>query len=196
MKLERLFCVVLLATTAVAQSQTTKTIPEKKSSPKRAQKKPERQLPFGDARNMTVIMLYAPQGAVPDPYGSGVWVGNHGYILTCWHVIASSPSSFKVGIARDPFVTEGNISIHSGAEVIDVEVVAHDEDTDLAILKANKAPGQVTLSQTVAFLGPGQPPNVITLKRRSRLKAVRSAPSSHSRGKHYSSRGSLSAKTS
>jgi S1-C subfamily serine protease len=164
MKLERLFCVVLLASTAVAHSQTTKTIPEKKSSPKPAQRKPERQLPFSDARNMTVIVLYAPQGAVPDPYGSGVWVGNHGYILTCWHVIASSPSSFKVGIARDPFVTEGNlnISIHSGAEVIDVEVVAHDEDTDLAILKANKAPGQVTLSQTVAFLGPGQPPNVIT----------------------------------
>jgi S1-C subfamily serine protease len=166
MKLTALLCTLSLTTTGIAlgQAQTTKTTPPTKKPTTPAHKNPSHQLPFADARNMTVILLYAPQDTVPKPAGSGVWIGKHGYIATCWHVIASSPDSFKIGIAREPYLTEGkfNISIRGGADVIDAKLEAHDEDTDIAILKADKTPDQVEREPTVAFIGPGKPPTSIT----------------------------------
>ena len=113
---------------------------------------------------MTIILVYAQPGAIPRPFGSGVWIGKNGYIVTCWHVIASSPDSFKIGIARDPYVTEGkiNISVTGGTTLFDVKLVAHDEDTDVAILKADKRPDQIQLMPMVAFLGPGAAPIPVT----------------------------------
>jgi S1-C subfamily serine protease len=166
MRLKHALCIAFVTSTAIAlaQAQTTKQTPHTKASAPAAQKKPLQQLPFTDARNMTVILVYAPPGTMPKPFGSGFWIGEHGYIVTCWHVISQSPDLFKIGIARDPYVTEGkiNISFTGGASLIDVKLEAHDEDADIAILKAEKAPDQVQLAPTVVFLGAGQPPAPLT----------------------------------
>jgi S1-C subfamily serine protease len=95
-----------------------------------------------------------------------VWIGKKGYIVTCWHVISAAPGSFKIGIARDPYVTEGNINLNLRvADLINIEVVAHDEDTDIAILKAETPPDKVQLQPLVAFFGPGAAPAPITPQR-------------------------------
>lgn len=97
--------------------------------------------------------------------GSGAWIGKHGYVVTCWHVIAPSPDSIAIGIAREPYVTEEgkfNLSITGGTSLIRVKLEAYDVDTDLAILKADKSPDEVLLVPTVVFLGPGAPPASLT----------------------------------
>ena len=87
--------------------------------------------------------------------GSGVWIGNSGYIATCWHVVKFAPTMFKIGIAQEPFLTEGrvNISVSHSFNVIDAELKAHDEDTDIAIYKAKTPPTKLELAPSVAIVG-------------------------------------------
>jgi hypothetical protein len=122
MRLKHALCIAFLTSTAIAlaQAQTTKQTPHTKAPTSAGHKKPLQELPFADARNMTIILVSAQPGTVPQPFGSGVWIGKNGYIVTCWHVIASSPDSFKIGIARDPYVTEGkiNISVTGGTSLV------------------------------------------------------------------------------
>jgi S1-C subfamily serine protease len=152
MKIRHLIHLVFFATitVALAQAQTTKHTP-----PAKTPQATTARLPFADAHNMTVIVLYA-QGVMSMPSGSGVWIGKQGYIITCWHVVKALPDSLKVGIALDPYVTEGkaNISVTGVASLIKAKIVAHDEDTDIAILKADKAPDQVQLQPAVEAFGP------------------------------------------
>jgi hypothetical protein len=103
MKVKHLLCIVFLTTTgiALAQAQTTKQSPQTKAPTPAAHKNPAQQLPFADARNVTVTVFWAG-GAK----GSGVWVGQTGYIATCHHVIKAWPGPFKIGIAYEPYVAD------------------------------------------------------------------------------------------
>jgi S1-C subfamily serine protease len=161
MKLKHLLCIVFLTTTgiALAQAQTTKQSPQTKAPTPAAHKNPAQQLPFADARNMTVIIPWAPAphpplspgmpsmpGGMPVAIGSGVWLAKQGYIATCQHVIGNRSGPFKIGIAREPYVTAGgamNISIMGAVNLIAADLVASDPDTDVAILKAQQTPDQV-----------------------------------------------------
>ena len=92
MKLKHLLCSVFLTTTGIAvpQLQTTKTPPPTKKPTGPAHKSPAQQLPFSDARSMTVIVLWQPPpvppapgmppllSGRPSPIGSGVWIGKTG----------------------------------------------------------------------------------------------------------------------
>jgi S1-C subfamily serine protease len=156
--------ILVLSVLTFAQAQTPSTTTATKTPKSAAKKNSSERLPFAGARNTTVMLFNASPGGAHGPSGSGVWIGKQGYIVTCWHVIKSSPDMVKIGLARDPFVTEGkiNISVMGGAALFDVDVVAHDEDTDLAILKAHGTPDHIQLQPTVVFLGPGKPPSPIT----------------------------------
>ena len=115
-----------------------------------AMKNASEQLPFVDARNVTVMVFFADpppqQGMLPIAHasasGSGVWVGKKGYIATCQHVTAPWTGPFKIGFARDAYVAEGGLTITVGASVNvwDADLVASDPDSDVAILKAHVSP--------------------------------------------------------
>jgi S1-C subfamily serine protease len=149
----------------------TATIPQKpkgqESTPsKRLAEKTQNSnhLPFDQARNVAVIILYAPPQTVPIPIGSGVWIGKQGFVATCQHVVGHLPGPFKVGIAMDPFYTESeqaNISISAPVETYDAELKASDEDKDVALLKVDKLPSPIPTGQLITFIGPGQPPQSI-----------------------------------
>jgi S1-C subfamily serine protease len=108
------------------------------------------QLPFADARNMTVMVFFADpppqQGMLPIAHsiasGSGVWIGKTGYIATCEHVVRNWHGPFKIGFARSAFVNEGGVSVTIGATLNtwDADLVASDPDSDVAILKAHVSP--------------------------------------------------------
>jgi S1-C subfamily serine protease len=75
--------------------------------------------PIPDVRSMTVMVFWADPSLSPearptprthDPQGSGVWIGKSGYIATCFHVIAGWPGPYKIGIARDPYISDGRSS--------------------------------------------------------------------------------------
>ncbi len=160
MKLKHLLCIVFLTTTgiALAQAQTTKTTPPTEK-PTTTHKNPAEQLPFAEARNMTVMVFWADPPASPgmrprakpEPNGSGVWIGKTGYIATCNHVIANWPGPFKIGIPRDPYVTEGSfsVSISGAVNTLVAVLVASDPATDVAILKAEKPPGEISFAPLV-----------------------------------------------
>jgi S1-C subfamily serine protease len=160
MNVKRICCIAFLATTVLAQSPTKTSQPTTENT---AGKRPSQaqQLPFADARNMTVIVTYAPGGAVPRPSGSGVWVGQHGYVLTCWHVVMSSPTDWRIVVPRPSYVIEGPVSVTDMSTMIQTELVAYDKDTDLAILKANQTPAEAGIPQQIWIPGPNWPPSLI-----------------------------------
>ncbi len=117
------------------------------------------ELPFADARNMTVMVFFAdpaPQlGMLPVVHGSasgsGVWIGKTGYVATCQHVVAGWRGTFKVGFAQSAYVAEGAVGIAVSAplNVWDADLVASDPDSDVAILKAHVLPSNATPSPLV-----------------------------------------------
>lgn len=160
MKLNTLLCVALLTSTTLAQTQNTKPPGRTKPPTQQTQKNTAQQFPFDDARHMTVIVMLVPPNSLPIPHGSGVWIGKQGYIVTCWHVIQDAPDLVQVGLEEEPYVNEGipNISITGVVRLIaEVKVVAHDENTDIAILKSPITPDQVLnhFQPMVTTEGPG-----------------------------------------
>ena len=163
MELKHLLCIASLATTgiALAQAQTTlKTQLTKAPTPARHTNL-QRQLPFVDARNMTVVLMYAPPDAAPQPLGSGVWIGKHGYVATCQHVIANRSGPFKIGVPLDTYISE-QIVISSSGTLFGAELVDSDPDTDVAIFKTDTTPDQARPQVNLAFSGPGKPPVSVT----------------------------------
>lgn len=140
----------------ISHAQTTSKTPKAAT-----QKNSPEKLPFADARNMTVILLYAPPRAIPKPFGSGVWIGKKGYIATCHHVIGDRAGSYKIGLAIDTYISE-HIVVTSSATVVEADFVASDPDTDLAIFKAHIPPDQLQQQSPVPFLGPGKPSASLT----------------------------------
>jgi len=160
MKLKDLLCVAFLATVSIelSQAQTIKTTPPNKKAT--AEKKNlTQQLPFADARNMTLMIFLTDPPPMPGmrpiaqrwPRGSGVWIGKNGYIATCQHVIAGWSGPLKIGFARGPYVTEGtsSITIGSAINVYDAVLVASDPDMDVAILKSDLTPDKIQLMPLV-----------------------------------------------
>jgi S1-C subfamily serine protease len=155
MKLSHLLCVIFLVTVsiALAEAQTAKTTPPTKKVPASEEKHSSQQLPFAGARDMTVMIFWAdppttPGGrphAKPVPGGSGVWIGKTGYVATCYHVIANWTGPFKIGIARDPYITEGqlSVSITGTVNTFVAVLVASDPGADIAILKAETPPENI-----------------------------------------------------
>lgn len=153
-----LAAILLFGTVLIAAPQVAAP---KKSTPKSAAKgeNSPKQLPFGDARNMTLMVFYADPpprlGMHPvvhgNAVGSGVWVGKNGFIATCHHVIANWRGPFKIGFARNAYVAEGGVTISIGAPVNiwDADLVASDPVSDVAILKAQISPGEAQLPPLV-----------------------------------------------
>lgn len=114
------------------------------------------QFPFTAAENMSVLILSAPRNSIPVAVGSGVWIGKQGYVATCQHVIAASPGPFKIGIALPPYFAEGpmNIVIAQSIRSFDADIVGSDADTDVAILKAHTAPGDIVVGPVVTGSAP------------------------------------------
>jgi S1-C subfamily serine protease len=149
---------------ALAQGPTKPRRPTKQSIASIRANSPS-QLPFGDARNMTVILVFVPDGGSPMPIGSGVWLGKQGYVATCEHVLGGLPGPFKVGLASDPYAAaEGsiNISVTGSVDLIEADVIVSDRETDVAILKAREKPERIHPAPTVAFLGLAPPPGPMT----------------------------------
>jgi len=136
-----LFIAVVVAIPKAAAPQQSKQARIKNTS---------EQLPFADARNMTLMVFFADpppqQGMLPIAHanasGSGVWLGKTGYVATCQHVTAPWTGPFKIGFARDAYVAEGGLTITVAASVNiwDADLVASDPDSDVAILKAHVSP--------------------------------------------------------
>ncbi len=147
MKFKLLFCIALVTANAFAQTQAKKTTPTLPAH------QPTSQLPFADARDMTVMVFWADPPRTTDsqpraksePSGSGAWIGKSGFVATCNHVVANWTGPLKIGIARDLYVTEGTFSLSiSGTVTTFVAVlVASDPDTDVAILKVKIPPGDI-----------------------------------------------------
>jgi S1-C subfamily serine protease len=152
MKLRHLLYLVFLAAAGIvlAEAQTTKTAPPAKKANASTEKNPSQQLPFANARDMAVMIFWADPPTTPggrpraksEPSGSGVWIGKSGYVATCNHVIANWTGPFKIGIARDPYVTEGtfSVSITGSVNTFVAVLVASDPAADVAILKVENTP--------------------------------------------------------
>jgi len=166
MSLKSVLSIALLSAVGIAYAQ----IPPTKAPPVR------------DARNMTVMIFWAdpprpPQYprpvAKPQPSGSGVWIGRAGYIATCQHVIAGWPGPFKVGIARDPYVTEGttSLSVTGMVNTLVATLVASDAATDVAILKAETPPSDIQFGPILQGAPMGTPvtPDVLPTPRGATL---------------------------
>jgi S1-C subfamily serine protease len=156
--MKRICCIALVATTVFAQSPQT---PNHGTPAQEKQSTPAQQLPFSDARNMTVIVTYAPPAAVPQPAGSGVWIGQRGYVLTCWHVVKSHPSGWRIVVLNSvPYVSDIPVAI-STSVMIETQIVAYDKDADIAILKANSTPAEVGPTELKANPGSDWPASFI-----------------------------------
>jgi S1-C subfamily serine protease len=129
-----LFCALLV--TSVCNSQTR----SKPSAPNTPEKN-ALSLPFADARQMTMTVEIKGQFGIR---GSAVWVGKSGYLATCYHVVKDVKRPLVVGMPHDPLFVSGqlNLAIGGVVNIVDVTLVAWDESTDVAILKAAKPPGQ------------------------------------------------------
>jgi S1-C subfamily serine protease len=150
MKLIVPICILYLLTSATAITQTHTA---KKKTPSPAPQNNLQQLPFADARNMTLMIFFADaaphQGMLPIAHaqasGSGVWIGKTGYVATCYHVIESwRHGPFKIGFARSAYVSEGtsSVTIEATVNLWDADLVASDPSSDVAILKAHISPGK------------------------------------------------------
>ena len=139
-----------LATPTHAQtSSQPQTPPSQQNTPNR--------LPFRQARNMSVIVFYKPDADFPQALGSGVWIGDTGYVATCAHVVATHRNGpFTIGLPYDNLAMRGavNISISNLATGYEAKVEASDAKTDVAILKVEKRPSQIFVQQEVVILGP------------------------------------------
>lgn len=137
MKLSRplaLICALLAAPVCKAQT------PSKTSTPKSLENS-TLSLPFADARRMTVLVRIKHSF---ESLGSAVWIGKTGYLATCYHVVKNVQLPLVVGMPHDPIFATGqwNLAISGVVDTVDVVVVAWDESTDIAILKAARPPGQ------------------------------------------------------
>jgi S1-C subfamily serine protease len=98
-------------------------------------------LPFEDARQMTLLVRIKGRF---ENLGSAVWIGKTGYLATCYHVVKGIQFPLIVAAPHDPIFAAGNVDLVITGTVnpIDATVVAFDESTDVAILKAAQPPGQ------------------------------------------------------
>jgi len=122
------------------------------------------------ARQMTVsVMELPPIGGpgVPKFLGTGVWIGDSGYIVTCDHVVHGITGRLAIGIAYDPFVSKSggpNLVVGSGEHVIGVTVAATDALTDVAILKAPASPSKTHINPMVVGLASETPQPQVSVK--------------------------------
>lgn len=128
--------------------------PTKTHAPK-ASEKSGQSLPFEDARRMTVRVQIKDQS---NGRGSAVWIGQTGYLVTCYHVVKNVQLPLVIGVAHDPVFVTGkmNIAVSGVVKDVDVTVVASDESTDVAILKAVLTPAQV--KPAILFGDPAKAP--------------------------------------
>jgi S1-C subfamily serine protease len=115
--------------------------PTKTHAPK-ASEKSGQSLPFEDARRMTVLVRTKHSS---NSLGSAVWIGQAGYLVTCYHVVRNVQLPLVVGIPEDPIFATGDssIAVTGAVDQFTVTVVASDESTDIAILKAASLPGSL-----------------------------------------------------
>lgn len=107
--------------------------------------------PKGDAMNLVrvtkevrgeIVQIVVPLQNGNNRVGSGFWVDQRGYVVTCWHVVRDSPTAtMTVQSAIDPiFDLKNNNMIFANWEALSAKVVAKDEINDLALLKIDGNP--------------------------------------------------------
>lgn len=133
---------LVLAYSVSARAQQKPREPSPRTKPEQAFAE---QLPFVEARNVSVIISSAGR---PTPLGSGVWIGKQGYVATCQHVIAGASDKIKIGIAQDTYASE-NVSITNSTYLIDADVIDTDAEMDVAILKASAPPEKLRFGPAV-----------------------------------------------
>jgi S1-C subfamily serine protease len=114
------------------------------------------------ARHMTVLVVEMAPG-LPRNLGSGVWIGDSGYIITCNHVVRGITNRIAVSIPYDPFVSKSggpNVVGGGAQDIIFVTVVATDVATDVAILKAPTRPSKTYIAPQVAGVASETPQSV------------------------------------
>src|SRR5262249_10399887 len=80
-----------------------------------------------------------------DSSGSGVWISDQGYVATCYHVVRMSPSAVKVGIGMSWIDYEHRNVLADSFFWMNATLVAHDDISDVAILKVDSNPFQSRL---------------------------------------------------
>lgn len=115
------------------------------------------------ARHMTVSVMELPPvdaSGHPRSLGSGAWISDSGYIVTCDHVVHGITGRLAVGIAYDPFISKTggpNFVVGGGRNLIEVTIVAADAASDVAILKAPSRPSKTYINPLVAGLASETP---------------------------------------
>jgi S1-C subfamily serine protease len=80
-------------------------------------------LPFEEARQMAVS-VHTFGG-----FGSGVWIGNHGYLATCYHVVKAAQDN--------PIIVSHELTPAGKLDELTVSIAALNPEADVVILKAN-----------------------------------------------------------
>src|SRR5262249_15744307 len=155
-----------LNTLANCQTQTP-TKSASASKQRTTQANPAQALPLEAAKNETLMLFWTTPPPDPSmrpiaaslPRGSAVWIGKSGYVATCYHVIKGSAGPFKVGIARGPYITEGqsSVSISGTANVFIATLIAQDPLSDVAILKVEIPPSKIQFVPLVTGMPMGTP---------------------------------------
>ena len=89
-----------------------------------------------------IVQIVVPLPNGDSRTGSGFWVNQRGYIATCWHVVRDNPkSTITVQSAIDPLfdLKTSDISVAKW-ETFQANVIAKDENNDLALLKVDRNP--------------------------------------------------------
>jgi S1-C subfamily serine protease len=121
---------LLIISVASCAAQTTPSKPQPTVSPL-----------YAKAHQMTASVI------TPDliNHGSAVWLGDSGYLATCYHVVKDIKGKFFVAVPYDDFIATGEhmvLSATGSKESSSATVVAFNEATDVAILKARMKPSQ------------------------------------------------------
>jgi S1-C subfamily serine protease len=124
-------CTLFIAPVCISQTASKAPRP---STPKKS----PLPLPFADARQMTVLVKIKDSA---ESLGSAVWIGKTGYLATCYHVVKNIQRPVVVGMPLEPTYF-GGVAIVDDMSILDVTVVAWNETTDVAILKAANPPGR------------------------------------------------------
>jgi S1-C subfamily serine protease len=138
-----------------------------------AQVPPTAEYQTAQQATVSVITTHAPgEHGFPVHRGSAVWLGDSGYLATCEHVVHGLTGPFVVGVSRGPFVggnAQTQVVVGGMMPYISVTLVASDADSDVAILKAEKAPSAIQFGPTVSGATKVETPQYATVLKGAKL---------------------------
>lgn len=105
------------------------------------------------------VQVSVPTGPSRASLGSGVWIDKGGYIGTCWHVVKDAAGPIEIGMSSgESFDSKSETFMGANFVNLQAEVVAKDENEDLAILKTSRNPFSEPIRNFMKFNGKGLNP--------------------------------------